>query len=160
MRIKGLVPRTRSFLRVQYVPRIASSVRIASSSLLVDTFSYGTPDKPGRYPTKFYTRSLYPRPHPLSLYVLAIFVKKMCPFHVPSIQKGTPFIYLQNDFYLTFHLSKLLKYLDESAIRCVCLSYFERPLNTQNGSFSKPFLIDTSIHDLIYLWPEKGTLFR
>ena len=66
-----------------------------------------------------------PRSKPLLFYIR--FLIEKVPFRIPFIENGTPFIYLRSDFYLTFPLRNPLKYLDESAIRCVCSRYFESP---------------------------------
>ena len=47
---------------------------------------------------------------PIPLY--NIFDREGTPFHKPSIENCTPFIYLQSDFYQTFHSRNPLKYLD------------------------------------------------
>ena len=63
---------------------------------------------------------------------------KPLPFNIPFLiekvplsytfnRKWYPFIYLRSNFYHTFHLRNPLKYLDESAVRCVSSTYFEKP---------------------------------
>ena len=58
---------------------------------------------------------------------------------IPSIENCTPFIYLRSDFYRTFHLRNPLKYLDESAVRCVRLRSFELSFLIRKRQFSQPF---------------------
>ena len=43
-------------------------------------------------------------------------------FHIKNC---TPFISLRSYFFQTFHLRNPLKYLTESAVRCVCSRYFD-----------------------------------
>ena len=80
----------------------------------------------GGHSTKFYTERLRPEVQTLTL-LYTIFDRKGTPCRIPSTENGTPFIYLRSDFYQTFHVRNPLKYLDESAVRCVCSKYFESP---------------------------------
>ena len=59
------------------------------------------------------------------------------PFHIPFLIEEVPLSYTFHEKFYTFHilteglliisLEKPLKYLDESAVRCVCSKYFENP---------------------------------
>ena len=60
------------------------------------------PGRRGRS-TKCYTRRLRPKVQPLTL-LYTMFDRKRYPFHIPSIENGTPFTN-QNDFYSTFRSS-------------------------------------------------------
>ena len=92
-----------------------------------------------------------PNPYPFmyhfwwkSVYLLY----KLYPFHIPTER-----------LLLNFSIEKQLKYLDESAVRCICSKYFESPFSHLNDSFPSPFLYFNmwNPYPFIYLQPEKGT---
>ena len=79
-----------------------------------------------------------PRSKPLPFYISILtekvplsdtFHRKLYPFHVPTER-----------LLLNFSYENLLKYLDDSAVRCVCSRYFESPFKYPNDSFPSPFL--------------------
>ena len=82
-----------------------------------------------------------------------IFDRKGNPFVYLPLENGTPFTRLQKDFYIFFfHFSaeQPLRYLNESTVRWVDLTYFE--------SFTLFYRLYTEFHEVLTLSPRTQVL--
>ena len=118
----------------------------------------------GGHSTKFYTGRFHPEVQTLTL-LCTITDRKGTPFvRSPSSysfrRKLHPFHFSTGRLLPEFSLENPLKYLDESAAKCVYSRYFEGPL-ISTRQFFQPLSILQLLKSLpfIYLQPEKGSPF-
>ena len=75
----------------------------------------------GDYSTKLYIGRCHAEVQTLTFCKHTIFDRKDTTYNVPPIENGRyPFRIPVERLLVNFHLSNPLKYLDESAVRCIC----------------------------------------